>query len=322
MEYFIAIDGGGTKTESVLMDGNGHILQYNIRRGCNPMDYGVEDTCAHVGAVTRELVEKSPGPVAALYAGIAGLNRIHVDLKSYLSRRFSIEHIRTEADGFSMISGALGHADGCGLVCGTGSSLFIRIEGKPYKDVGGLGYLIDTGGSGFELARDGLKAAYRYLDGRGSPTILADRMAEALGKNLYDAFEDIYRGGRKFIASLAHVVFEGAEAGDEISCQILDKGAQSLAELTIAAAQQFTGSFPVVMNGGILKAYPNYADAVERKASKRAQMIYGTMPPVYGGFVEALWDCGEILAKRHSECFLKDYLAVSNGSNTPCGSVR
>ena len=39
MEYFIAIDGGGTKTESVLMDGNGHILQYNIRRGCNPFNW-------------------------------------------------------------------------------------------------------------------------------------------------------------------------------------------------------------------------------------------------------------------------------------------
>lgn len=315
MKYYIAIDGGGTKTESVLIDENGHILQYTVRRGCNPMDYGTEDTYSHVCAVVEELIEKTPGPVAGLYAGIAGLNRIQVDLKTCLSKRFSLGKIRAEADGFSMISGALGHVDGCGMVCGTGSSLFIRREGKPHRDVGGLGYLIDTGGSGFELARDGLKAAYRYLDGRGAYTVLADSMAEALGKDLYSAFQDIYRGGRSFIASLAHVVFEGASTGDEICMELLDKGARSLADLTIAAARYFESDFTVVMNGGILKAYPNYVEAIQRKASPQAHMIYGDTPPVYGGCVEALWDCGILASDKLRGCFMEDYARLAK---VPC----
>lgn len=307
MGYYMAIDAGGTKTEAVLIDDKGHLVRRLVRRGCNPMDYGIEDTYAGIFDIVKEMADGVPEKIQALYGGIAGLNRIRMDLESYLAVRFPVEHIRMEADGFSIISGMLGHADGCGMVCGTGSSLFIRIEGKPPADVGGLGYLIDTGGSGFELARDGLKEAYRYLDGRGPYTLLADLLEKALGKDLRSAFQDLYRGGRTFIASLAHVVFEGAEQNDETSRRILDEGAERLAELTFAAAHHFEGRFNVVMNGGILKAYPNYAKAVKEKAASQANMICSEVPPVYGGCVEALWDCGITASEEMRQVFMEDY---------------
>ena len=48
-----------------------------------------------------------------------------------LQQAFPVRAIRIEDDGCSLISGTLGHQDGCGMVCGTGSSLFVRIEGSP-----------------------------------------------------------------------------------------------------------------------------------------------------------------------------------------------
>ena len=38
MKYYIAIDAGGTKTDSVLFDQEGHVLARDLRRGANAFD--------------------------------------------------------------------------------------------------------------------------------------------------------------------------------------------------------------------------------------------------------------------------------------------
>ena len=307
MEYYIGIDAGGTKTEAALTDQTGHILHRHRGKGCNPMDIGIPAVKELILSVVEALTAVSPNIPASLYGGIAGLDRIDVDLDAFLAKHTDIPIIRTEDDGCNMISGMLGHVDGCGMVCGTGSSLFVRIEGRPLVHIGGLGYLIDTGGSGFELARDGLKRAYRYLDGRGEQTLLVEQFSNALHKDLKHAFLDLYSEGRPFIASLAHVVFECATAGDAVACALLEEGSFKLAELTHAAAQHFDGDFTVVMNGGIFHAYPHYAEAVRKKASPRANMILADVPAIYGAFVEALWQ-GNVRADEETRRqFMADY---------------
>lgn len=310
MNYYIGIDAGGTKTESILADQSGHIVKRTVHKGCNPMDIGIQETKEHILSVVNELIALSPEMPVSLYGGIAGLDRIDVGMDEFLSENTDIAVVRTEDDGCNMISGMLGHVNGCGMVCGTGSSLFARIEGKPLVHIGGLGYMIDTGGSGFELARDALKQSYRYLDGRGEKTLLVERFEQTLQKDLKYAFADIYAGGRAFIASLAHVVFECAAQGDEISLSLLEDGSFRLAELTHAAAKHFDGDFTVVMNGGIFSAYPHYAEAVRKKASPRANMILADVPAVYGAVVEALWQNGVIADQNTRKQFLGDYAEI------------
>ena len=87
----------------------------------------------------------------------------------------------------------------------------------------------------------------------------------------------IYSGGRSFIASLAHTVFDGDAMGDAVCRDIMKKAAYSLSELTLAAEQWFEGDFPVVMTGGILTAYPEYTKLIRNGASPRARMIMAEM---------------------------------------------
>ena len=42
MNYLIAIDGGGTKTESVLFTCSGIVLSRYITKGVNALDVGIE----------------------------------------------------------------------------------------------------------------------------------------------------------------------------------------------------------------------------------------------------------------------------------------
>ncbi|MBP3658365.1 MAG: hypothetical protein J6J02_03530, partial [Oscillospiraceae bacterium] len=240
----------------------------------------------------RQLDAAAPGPICSIYAGIAGANHVDMHLETLLAQELGGAAVRVEDDRRIVVSSTLGHADGCGMICGTGSSLSIIIGNEPIRQVGGLGYLIDTGGSGYELGQAGLKEACRYLDGRGEYTVLADLITKALGKKPWDSLANIYAGGRSYIASFAHTVFEGVEMGDAVCRRIVEESAYKLSELTFAAEKYFPGEFPVVMSGGIFRAYPKYVQLVCAKASPKARMILAVVPPVYGALVEAMWQNG------------------------------
>ena len=309
MNYYIGIDSGGTKTETILADETGHILYRTLHCGCNPMDVGVEAAQHTILSIIEEVQAVAPcdGTIVSLYAGVAGANHAQIVEESRITQDYGIPHVRIEDDRRIVVSGTLGHVNGCGMICGTGSSLSIIKEGEPIRQVGGLGYLIDTGGSGYELGQAALKQMFRYLDGRGEYTVLAELIPQAMGKQPWEAMADIYAGGRPYIASLAHTVFEGMEMGDAVCRKIVEGGAAALAELTHAAARQFEEVFPVVMTGGILRSYPEYARMVCDQASPKAKMIMSSAPPVYGSLVEAMWQCGKQADEEIASRFAEDY---------------
>ena len=41
MPIYLALDAGGTKTETIVHDETGHILLRDITPGCNAMDHGI-----------------------------------------------------------------------------------------------------------------------------------------------------------------------------------------------------------------------------------------------------------------------------------------
>lgn len=313
MNYYIGIDSGGTKTETILADEQGHIVYRTLHCGCNPMDVGVEAAQHTIRSIVKEVQAVAPcdGPIVSLYAGIAGANHAQIMEESGFAEESGIRHVRIEDDRRIVLSGTLGHVNGCGMICGTGSSLSIIREGEPIRQVGGLGYLIDTGGSGYELGQAALKHLFRYLDGRGEYTVLAELIPRHMGKQPWEGMADIYAGGRPYIASLAHTVFEGLEMGDDVCRRIVEAGAYALAELTHAAARQFEGVFPVVMTGGILRSYPGYAEMVCKQASPKAKMIMSSAPPVYGALVEAMWQCGKQAGEEISRNFAEDYARIT-----------
>ena len=153
-----------------------------------------------------------------------------------------------------------------------------------------------TGGFVQTLNPPRLSGSAQLLVGRntagGEYTVLADLITKALGKKPWDSLANIYAGGRSYIASFAHTVFEGMEMGDAVCRRIVEESAYKLSELTFAAEKYFPGEFPVVMSGGIFRAYPKYVQLVCAKASPKARMILAVVPPVYGALVEAMWQNG------------------------------
>ena len=118
----------------------------------------------------QELAGKVPsdGVLTAVYSGVAATDYFGGALGTFVRPHFPGVTMRFEDDAVNLISGTLGHQDGCCIIGGTGSSLYARIGGKIIH-LGGWGYLIDTGGSGYAIGRDALLDAFRCCDGRRSP---------------------------------------------------------------------------------------------------------------------------------------------------------
>ena len=59
MTFKIGVDGGGTKTECILVDATGAIVARHLAPGCNPNIVGTETARATVTAALAALLAKS-----------------------------------------------------------------------------------------------------------------------------------------------------------------------------------------------------------------------------------------------------------------------
>ena len=72
----------------------------------------------------------------------------------------------------------------------------------------------------------------------------------------------------------------------------------------------FDSDFDVVMSGGIMLNYPEYAQAVTERASKRAHMIRANVPPILGSALDAVWNAKDEPAPDFRERFMDEYLIL------------
>ena len=305
--YLAAIDVGGTKADAVLFRDTGEIVAHVIDVGMPPFDHGAEVSAKATVATLDKLFAHADGPVDALYASVATVEYYYEDYIKYFEKHVKADKIRVEGDGCCLISGVLGHNDGACMICGTGSSLYMR-KGDEYHHIGGGGHLIDSCGSGYVLGQQALRAVYRACDGAGPQTLLTDLVNEQGGCLMRRNIPGVQSGGRAYIASFAKNVFIARDRGDIVARNIFNTCAADLANVIWAAKSELGDGFTLVLNGGIFKNYPEYAAAVKALAPADVNIILSDVPPLYGCVVEAMYDVGMKCDEMFKQRFMKDYL--------------
>ena len=291
-KYLAAMDVGGTKIICVLFDVSGNILESVNDVGITPVDAPLEKCLDRYSSVIRRLEERAgERHISSLYCSIATFEHFPEQMYGALRKASSADILRAEPDGMCLISGMLGHTDGAALICGTGSSLYLRRNGECSR-IGGWGHYIDSCGSGFVLGRMAMKAVLRSRDGRDGPTLLTELMNEKCGRPLWEDYDRIYALGRPYVASYASCVFDAYRAGDAAATAIFEECSSDLAELVCTAYRRIGHPFDVVFNGGIFTHNPDYAEAVKRKSPECVNVIYGDAQPVFGCAVEAMYGLG------------------------------
>ncbi len=308
---YLAIDGGGTKTEGILADENRTVLAHRKVGPSNPLDLSLPTAVDVLTSLVRDLlrdasvtVEKGKHVSVSLFAGIAGVLSCRDALQAALTR--SLQALLTERDAWNtlrferigidsdiaiLFAAEIPDEDGVCVISGTGSVCFLYQKGAMTR-IGGWGYLLDSGGNGYSIGRDALEAVLRAHDGRASETLLTELLREHIGDAVPDALHQIYTGGKAFIASLAPVVFAAAEAGDSTARHILRRNAEACTELIAAACRQSDisdGTLPVILGGGLMQNRPDWVKLVCEclPNDSPARLIVASKPPVMGALTLA-----------------------------------
>lgn len=293
--YFLGIDGGGTKTALVLADSNLEVVRTLRAENCNPFDIGVDEAQRILRKAIDEICGNIPKSSVVAFAGIAGGSS--GNMKQTFRDFFQGFHFRmcdNHSDNLNLLEAGLGSRDGMVLILGTGICGWARLDGK-YSRGAGWGYLIDGGGSAYNLGQEALQAYYRAVDGMEPWSPLSEAVKAACPEGEQALLSKIYDGGKKYIAAFAPLVFEALESGDPLAEEILNRNMAAAARIVETVGGRFpqgSDPIPVVLAGG-LTAQPKVLSCLQAalREPQRYQLKILETEPVYGAVSMAykLW---------------------------------
>ena len=266
--YYLGVDGGATKTSFALADSEGNIINEIILGPSNPFDLGFEESAAIMTKGINEITTNIRKKKISFFAGISGGGT--PDMK---------ERFRVFFDGFgfmssdngsdaeNIIAAGLRGEDGAIIIMGTGSSCFVSRQGQVSR-IGGLGYLFDHGGSGYDIGNAAIKAALAMEDKSGEPTIIRDFVLEECGfSSALENLSYFYSIGKSGIASYSPTVFRAYDKGDKVASEILDKNMAHVAHLartTLEYVQNGDKPIKIALVGGLTKRWDILYPMIER----------------------------------------------------------
>ena len=254
--YLLGIDGGGTKTVFRLADESGKPLSTVYKGASNPNDIGMENTFSLLREGIYEACSGIPHGRITVFAGIAGggLSGNNAEALHHFFEDFSFLAFENGSDIENLV--ALSSEEKRVLVImGTGFIVY-AINGAEKKRISGWGQLFDEGGSGYTIGRDAISAVLSAGDGSGRETLLTALLEARIREPAERHLTEFYRGGKRYIAEFAPLVFQAAKQNDPIALAVLEKNARFAAEkinaaLAVLHQPSEDGGIPVFFAGGI-----------------------------------------------------------------------
>jgi N-acetylglucosamine kinase-like BadF-type ATPase/DNA-binding XRE family transcriptional regulator len=290
---FIGVDGGGGKTEFVLFTSAGEVLGRELLSATNPNSVGIDRTCSVLKEGIDKLLPLARNGVKGIHLGIAGIPQ--GARREYIARYLSAAYPQISSRVSGDVDNVLASCDGveCGVFAtvGSGSCVFVKTESET-RGFGGGGYLLDEGGSGFDLGREAMRAVLYAEQGLGEKTLLSDLVNEKLGARLLLCITELYAGAPRSISSLAPLVFSAVRAGDAVAERIVKKSFEALADC-IALARDITGAGDtLVFSGGLLNASELWMPHLLARLPYRPSIVIPRLPQIYGACRLALKEFG------------------------------
>jgi N-acetylglucosamine kinase-like BadF-type ATPase len=276
--YLLGIDGGGTKTESVLADREGRVIARALAGPSNPLRAGYARAwfaLSEAGDLVLAKAKIHAGHVRAVCAGLGGAGRQGVvrRIGAFLEGSYPNATIRVTTDLEVALEAAFGSAEGIILLAGTGAAAFGRDAAGRTARAGGLGPWVSDEGGAFDIGRHAVKAVVRAGEHRGPTTALSGRLLEVHRANHWDALaEQISKNPDDVFPRTFSLVAELADKGDRVSREIMAGAAASLAELAVAVAHELgwrERDFLLARMGGVHGRSKFLDAAIEQELEKR-----------------------------------------------------
>jgi len=210
-DYFLGIDGGGTKCKARLEDAQGNLLAEVIAGPANAANNLKDSVAAVLEAAKKAIAEANIEGLTLdqIHAGIglAGINIPQVK-QAFLKQSlpFASWHITTDLH-IACLGAHLGK-DGAIVIIGTGSS-GIAIRNEQHIEIGGHGFVIGDKGSGAWLGKMAISFCLETLDAIHPNNRLSAQVMSLFDcDNAYDLVNLTLQAKPVFYASIAPLVFK------------------------------------------------------------------------------------------------------------------
>ncbi|MEO6907340.1 MAG: BadF/BadG/BcrA/BcrD ATPase family protein [Abditibacteriaceae bacterium] len=251
MQYFLGIDGGGTKTRAVLVNDTLQVVGTGISGASNHHAVSADKAVQHCAEAAQLAISDAmridnsvhKNSIAGWGFGLAGVRR---ESDAFLMRgRLNSLCGETpwilETDAVAAHFGAFNGGTGIVQIAGTGAvSLGVDAsQERFYTD--GWGPVMGDEGGGYWIGQQALRIACRSADGRAPRSSLTGAVLGAFGVADCNALVDFLRkdkASRETIAGLARLVFDTANGGVHEAISIREQATDLLAQSITATAKR------------------------------------------------------------------------------------
>ena len=283
MAYFVALDGGGTKTECWVA-GESRVLGQASGPTVKLMNVGEQSATENLRAIVREALGAAgiPGDsIARTCFGLAGSSSAEV-------RRWAEARLGELVSGGIIITGdeqialdaAFHGGAGVLVIAGTGSHVTGRCADGTTVGVGGWGPVLGDEGSGTWIGLEAIRACLRARD-RGVDSCLLREIQQAW--RLEDLASLVAKANlreRPDFASLTMVVASCADDGDALAQGVLDRAGEELAtQVSLVISKMRAADCPaedvsrVAFTGSVLGRIPRVLRAMD-------EHLHGAWPEI------------------------------------------
>jgi N-acetylglucosamine kinase-like BadF-type ATPase len=309
---FLGVDGGGTKTDFLLIDEAGRVLASHRGGSAYYLETGFDGLQAMLVAGIQATLRQAAVPAAKLEFAFIGLPA-HGEDSALLPRLDRIvadllpaERHRCGNDMVCGWAGALAGRDGISIVAGTGSIAYGEFETRRAR-AGGWGELFSDEGSAYWIAREALTLFSRMSDGRSPKGALYEliRQRFQLRADL-DLCAAVYGPpalARSEVAALAPLVARAALEGDAGARRLFEQAAVELAAIVHAVRDGLDVPrgmpLPVSYSGGMFRLEGLLTPMLEAAlggTDRSYEFVVPRLPPAAGAALYAAKLAGAMLS--------------------------
>ena len=307
-DLLLAVDGGNSKTDVLVLDRSGQVLAQVRGRSCAPIHHGLDGAMDVLDTLVRRALAAVPAgepirPAVGVFA-LAGADLPHEEeqLLAACRCRGWVHRAVVKNDAFALLRAGTDRGWGVAVVCGAGmNAVGVGPDGAAVR-FPALGPISGDWGGGYDVGFAALGAAARAQDGRGKPTLLAESVPAHFG--LADPLAvtvALHVGAlpRSRLVELPPVLFEAARGGDEVAVEVVLRLADEVTAFALAAIRRLAlarDDPDVVLGGGLLRAgLPLLDDALRtgiQRQAPGARVLVVDCEPIVGAGLLALTEAG------------------------------
>lgn len=316
----LAVDGGGNKTDVLVIDANsGDILGRSQGPGCAHQVFGI-DPALRALTQTVDSALKNAG-VAADQIEHAGVYLSGIDLpeeEAMFRKALSVlswgsKSLVVENDLFALLRSGTSERDALVIVCGSGvNGALVRSDGEVFRMLA-LGDIVGDWGGALGMIEHALWYAARAEDQRGEPTALRNLILNWTGLNsIHDVAVGIYLKRIQVADWIPKLpdIFRIAHEGDKVARTLIERQGEEIvimARSLIKRANLANVPLTLVLGGGVIKARdPLLMEAIERfliSQELKVRVVIPNVGPIIGSGLLVLesMGAGPVILARFAE---------------------